>query len=132
MDGGFLTGDLGRFDERHHLELHGRVSSFVNVAGRKVQPQEVEAVLRAAPGVADVRVMGAPDPLRGQQLVACVVKGSSEVTAAGLRSHCAARLAPFKVPRQYVFLERIPLTERGKSDRLQLAAIVHAHIAATR
>jgi acyl-CoA synthetase (AMP-forming)/AMP-acid ligase II len=131
VDGGFLTGDLGRFDLRHHLELHGRVSSFVNVAGRKVQPQEVEAALRAAPGVADVRVLGAPDPLRGQQLVACVVRSSADLTAAALRSHCAARLAPFKIPRQYIFLERIPLTERGKSDRVRLEAIVRDHIAAT-
>ncbi len=133
VDDGFLTGDLGGFDSRHRLELHGRVSSFVNVAGRKVQPQEVEGVLRTAAGVADVRVLGAPDPLRGQQLVACIVGTSSaELTAAALRSHCAARLAPFKVPRQFIFLERIPLTERGKSDRVRLEAIVHAHIAASR
>jgi acyl-CoA synthetase (AMP-forming)/AMP-acid ligase II len=132
VDGGFLTGDLGRFDARHHLQLHGRVSSFVNVAGRKVQPQEVEALLREAPGVADVRVLGAPDALRGQQLVACVVVSSPEVTATVLRSYCAARLAPFKIPRQFVFLDRIPLTERGKADRARLEALVASHIAATR
>ena len=108
------------------------MSSFVNVAGRKVQPQEVEGVLRTVAGVADVRVLGAPDPLRGQQLVACIVASSADVTAAALRSHCAARLAPFKIPRQFIFLERLPLTERGKSDRVQLEAIVRAHIAASR
>jgi acyl-CoA synthetase (AMP-forming)/AMP-acid ligase II len=129
VDGGFLTGDLGRFDARHRLELQGRVSSFVNVAGRKVQPQEVEGVLRAAPGLTDVRVLGAPDPLRGQQLVACVVVTSPDTTAATLRSYCSSRLAAFKIPRQFIFLERIPLTERGKTDRPRLEALVRQLVA---
>ena len=133
MDGGFLTGDLGRFDTRQHLEIHGRVSSFVNVAGRKVQPLEVEAVLRSAPGVTDVRVLGAPDPLRGQQLVACVVMDNGcRDSGAGLRAHCVNRLAPFKIPRRFLFLDCIPLTERGKTDRARLDALVREHVAETR
>lgn len=127
VDGGFLTGDLGAFDEGGRLVLSGRVSSFVNVAGRKVQPQEVEAVLRAAAGVLDVRVVGAPDPLRGEQLVACVVC-AGEHDGTRLRQHCAARLAPFKVPRRYLFLDAIPLTERGKTDAAGLAALISAHL----
>ena len=133
VDGGFLTGDLGRFDARKHLELHGRVSSFVNVAGRKVQPLEVEAVLRGAPGVSDVRVLGVPDALRGQQLVACVVmEGGTAQTGASLRAHCVTRLAPFKIPRRFLFLDGIPLTERGKTDRNRLDALVSEHLSATR
>jgi acyl-CoA synthetase (AMP-forming)/AMP-acid ligase II len=128
LGGGFLTGDIGAFDARGHLTLQGRVSSFVNVAGRKVQPKEVEDVLRQAPGVADVRVVGAPDPRRGEQLVACVVVSSDRVEPAVLREFCSARLASFKVPRQYVFLDRIPLTERGKTDRLRLDAIVRDYV----
>ena len=74
VDGGFLTGDYGAFDARGRLVLAGRVSSFINVAGRKVQPDEVERVLRAMPGVADVaRGRRAPMPRRGQQIVACLV-----------------------------------------------------------
>ena len=72
-DGGFLTGDYGTWDERGRLSLGGRVSSFVNVAGHKVRPDEVEDVLRAMPGVADVRVIGADDSRRGEQIVACIV-----------------------------------------------------------
>lgn len=132
VHGGFLTGDFGRFDQRDHLQLLGRVSSFINVAGKKVQPQEVEAVLRGAPGVMDVRILGAPDPLRGQQLVACIVAASPDVTTIGLRTYCATQLAPFKIPRQFLFLERIPLTERGKTDRAGLEALVLRHVAATR
>src|SRR5262249_36402328 len=62
VDGGFVTADCGEWDAQGRLLLRGRVSSFVNVAGRKVQPGEVEAVLRTMPGVADARVVAAPDP----------------------------------------------------------------------
>ena len=66
VDGGFLTGDLGALGADGRLRLKGRVSAFVNVAGRKVQPDEVEAVLRSHPLVADARVFGLPDERRGR------------------------------------------------------------------
>jgi long-chain acyl-CoA synthetase len=125
-DGGFLTGDYGAWDEGDRLMLLGRVSSFVNVAGRKVQPDEVEQVLRGMPGVADVRVIAAHDERRGQQIVACVVADGSGVTALGVRSFCAARLAPHKIPRRIVFVDAIPLTARGKTDRVALDDLVRA------
>ena len=73
LDGGFLTGDKGYFDEGGRLVLTGRVSPSINVAGLKVDPTEIERILRALPGVADVRVMGASCDRRGQQLVAFIV-----------------------------------------------------------
>jgi long-chain acyl-CoA synthetase len=130
VDGGFVTGDCGEWDRRGRLLLRGRVSSFVNVAGRKVQPGEVEAVLRAMPGVADARVVAAPDPRRGQQIVACIVADlpASSITTISVRRYCAERLASYKVPRAIVFVERIPLTARGKTDRDALDAVVRARL----
>ncbi len=124
VDGGFLTGDLGSFDARGRLTLAGRISSFVNVAGRKVHPDEVERVLRSMAGVVDVRVIGVADPLRGQQLVAGLVVNGSRPTVIGLRQFCGGRLAPHKIPRSFVVLDRIPLTERGKTDRRALERLV--------
>lgn len=121
---GFLTGDFGRFNPRGELSLTGRVSSFINVAGRKVQPEEVESVLRQMPGIADVRVVGASDPARGEQIVACLVPGNGTITALAVRQFSAARLAPYKIPRTIVLLDRIPLNARGKTDRRELEAIV--------
>jgi long-chain acyl-CoA synthetase len=121
---GFLTGDFGRFNPHGVLSLTGRVSSFINVAGRKVQPEEVETVLRQMPGVADVRVLGATDAVRGEQIVACLVPGNGAITALAVRQFAAARLAPYKVPRAIVVLDRIPLNARGKTDRRELEAIV--------
>jgi acyl-CoA synthetase (AMP-forming)/AMP-acid ligase II len=128
VDGGFLTGDYGEWDSCGRLLLRGRASSFVNVAGRKVQPDEVEAVLRAMPGIADVRVVAAPDARRGQQIVACIVVDAraSSITTLVIRRYCAERLASYKVPRAIVFVERIPLTARGKTDRAALDALVRA------
>ena len=127
--GGFLTGDFGRFAAHGHLVLTGRASAFINVAGRKVQPEEVEAVLREMPGVADVRIVGAPDPVRGQQIIACIVPGREGDTGVlSVRRFCGPRLAPHKIPRTIVHLDRIPLTERGKTDRRVLERLVEDHL----
>ena len=122
--GGFLTGDLGVVDAAGQLTLCGRVSSFVNVAGRKVQPDEVERVLRTFDAVSDVRVLGVADARRGELLVACVVPRGGRPSVIALRQYCASRLASYKIPRAFVFVECIPLTERGKTDRIRLRARV--------
>jgi long-chain acyl-CoA synthetase len=132
VDDGFLTGDLGFFNDAGGLVLTGRVSSFINVAGRKVQPDEVEQLLRQMPEIADVRVLGAPDAKRGQMLVACLVPrkltGARPVTALDVRRFCAARLAAYKIPREYLFLDDMPRDDRGKTSRRALEALVADHL----
>src|SRR5262249_21359196 len=127
---GFLTGDYGAWDARGRLLLRGRASSFVNVAGRKVQPDEVEGVLRSMPGIVDVCVVAAPDQRRGEQIVACIVadRRTSAITTLALRRFCAARLASYKIPRTIVFVDAIPMTARGKTDRVALDALVRARL----
>jgi long-chain acyl-CoA synthetase len=127
INGGFLTGDFGRFDSHCRLTLTGRVSSFINVAGKKVQPEEIEHILRCMPGIEDVRVVGASDAARGEMVIACVV-ARTNVTATDVRHFCAARLATHKIPRTVVQLQRIPLTERGKTDRATLDALVREQL----
>jgi long-chain acyl-CoA synthetase len=124
--GGFLTGDLGAFDAEGRLVLAGRVSPFVNVAGRKVQPGEVEQILRQVAGLRDVRVMGVADERRGELLVAFLVMRGPRPSVVELRRFCATRLASFKIPRVFVFLDEIPLTSRGKIDRAALDAAARA------
>lgn len=122
--GGFLTGDLGVINANGELTLTGRMSSFVNVAGRKVQPEEVERVLREHASVVDVRVLGVADERRGEQLVACLVTSGGRPSVIELRRFCGAQLASHKIPRAFVFVDAIPLTERGKTDRVRLRALV--------
>ena len=64
------------------------------------------------------------DPLRGQQLVAGLVVHGSRPSVLELRQFCGGRLAPHKIPRSFVFLDEIPLTERGKTDRRALERLV--------
>lgn len=112
------TEDLGRFDERGHLRILGRRDQVIISGGEKISPVEVEAVLLAA-GLADVAVVGLPDPDWGQVVVACYPAGSS-VDVETLRTFAADRLAPFKQPKRYVAVPNWPRNEYGKLRRAEL------------
>jgi long-chain acyl-CoA synthetase len=120
--GRFLTADLGRFDEAGRLYLVGRISRTVNVAGRKVQPEEVERVLLEIPQVKEAAVFGLPDATRGERLVSCLA-ASPDLTPIDVRRHCARLLSPHKIPRAIIILEQLPRTARGKIDRKALEGL---------
>lgn len=120
--GRFLSSDLGRFDEAGRLFLVGRVSAMVNVAGRKVQPEEVERVLLQMPQVREASVLGVPDDTRGERLVACLA-ADADLTPLAVRRHCARLLSPHKIPRAILVLPALPRTSRGKVDRQALLAL---------
>jgi acyl-CoA synthetase (AMP-forming)/AMP-acid ligase II len=96
---------------------------LVNVAGRKVDPVEVERTLLSLPEIADARVFGMACDRRGQQVVAFIVRADATLTPIGIRQRCAARLSPHKIPRLFVFLDRFPVDARGKIDRRALQAL---------
>ena len=118
--GGFLTGDLGYLNDEGRLVLTGRVSPLVNVAGRKVDPAEVERRLLELPGIADARVLGMADDTRGQQVVAFLVRANAALTPLVIRQWCAETLSTHKIPRRFVFVDRFPVDARGKIDRCAL------------
>ena len=76
------------------------------------------------PGIADVRVLGAPTRCAASRSSPAWSPGNGAITALAVRQFCAARLAPHKIPRTIVWLDRIPLTARGKTDRRELEAMV--------
>ena len=125
VDGGFLTGDIGTFDGSGRVVLRRRVSRFINVAGRKVDPAEVEAVVREMPGVVETTVIGMPCDTRGEQVVVCI-RRDGLLSDADVRAYCAARLAVFKVPRQVVFADALPVGARGKLDRQAIQTLIGA------
>jgi len=114
---GFLTADLGTMAADGRLTLLGRVSGFVNVAGRKVHPREVERTIAEMVGVAHVSVFGIESGARGQELVACVHRRHTDLSVAAIRKHCATVLSPFKVPRAVVFTDELAVDNRGKTIR---------------
>ena len=117
--GAFVPGDLVRRTARG-LYLAGRTSDVINVAGRKLNPLEVEARIAACPGVAQVVVFGVPSALRGEEAVACVAGAGLE--AAAVQRFCHETLSPWQVPRAVWIVAEIPVNERGKISRRALAA----------
>jgi acyl-CoA synthetase (AMP-forming)/AMP-acid ligase II len=103
--------------------LTGRASSLVNVAGRKVDPAEVERTLLDLPGISDARVLGMPCERRGQQVVAFIVRADAALTPIAIRRLCAVSLSTHKIPRRFVFVDRFPVDARGKLDRPALQAL---------
>jgi O-succinylbenzoic acid--CoA ligase len=122
-DGWLHTGDLGRFGQRSRLEITGRKADTIVSGGENVAPAEVEAALLEHPAVADAAVFGRPDAEWGEAVSALVVlRAGASIDAAGLREHCSARLAQFKVPKGFGFAERLPRSETGKLLRSEHAS----------
>jgi fatty-acyl-CoA synthase len=89
--------------------------------GENIYPREIENVLFAHPAVADVAVVGVPDDKWGEQVAAFVrVNGDDVVTQAELFAYLRERLAPFKTPRHWVFVDEFPLTASGKVKKFVL------------
>jgi acyl-CoA synthetase (AMP-forming)/AMP-acid ligase II len=111
VDGWYRTGDLAEADADGYLTIVGRVGEVIRTGGESVAPAEVEAVVRDHPDVADVAVIGVPDPQWGEVVCAVVVPASSAgLTLAGVRAFCGTRLASFKHPRRLEVVDVIPRT----------------------
>jgi o-succinylbenzoate---CoA ligase len=120
-DGWLHTGDLGALDDSGRLTIVGRKSDTIVSGGENVAPAEVEAALLEHPEVTDAAVLGRPDPEWGEAVVAQVVlRDGAGADAGDLRAHCAGRLAPFKVPKRFEIVARVPRGVTGKLLRRQL------------
>lgn len=120
-DGWLHTGDIGRLDEEGYLWVTGRRTETIISGGENVMPAEVEAVLRRHPAIADAAVLGRPDPEWQEAVTALIVLANAErPSEEELRAHCAASLAPFKVPKRFEFADALPRTAAGKLQRHRL------------
>lgn len=117
-DGTFQPPDL-LVREPDGFRIVGRESDLVNVAGRKVNPAEIERVLSSFPGIQEAVVCSGENAARGEEI--CALVASDAIPASLLRQHCAGKLAPWKVPRRFAFVEKIPTTIRGKISRREIA-----------
>jgi long-chain acyl-CoA synthetase len=103
------------------LQIVGRVSDLINVAGKKVNPYEVEAQLLEFPGIEQAAVFGRESALRNQEVAACVL-ASGGVRESDLLEFCRTRLSGWQVPKRIFFVDKMPISERGKISRRELAA----------
>jgi len=113
-DGWLHTGDLGRRDVQGYFFVTGRVKALIITGGENVSPVEVEEVLRQHPGVADVAVIGTPHPKWGEQVTAVVVARDGAHDADELAAFAGSRLAGFKRPRRWEFVEALPRNAANK------------------
>jgi acyl-CoA synthetase (AMP-forming)/AMP-acid ligase II len=122
-DGWVTTGDLGAVGDDGNLRLAGRVSEMYIRGGYNVYPAEVEAVLGELHGVAQVAVVGIPDPVLGEIGAAFVVPAAAGPPPAldDLRSVCRGRLADYKAPDRLYLVGELPLTPMAKIDKRALA-----------
>ncbi|MEU6670992.1 beta-ketoacyl synthase N-terminal-like domain-containing protein, partial [Streptomyces sp. NPDC046727] len=121
-DGWFRTGDLARRDAAGYFTVCGRLKDLIIRGGENIHPDEVEAVLRTAPSVADAGVAGAAHDTLGEVPVAWVVPGPDGLDLPALLDHCRARLSAYKIPERIHEVSGIPRTASGKIVRRLLAA----------
>jgi long-chain acyl-CoA synthetase len=114
---------MGCLDADGFLTLKDRSKDLVISGGSNIYPREVEEALLLAPGVAEVSVVGAPDPEWGEVVVAFVVAESGRaVTPAELDAVCLRHIARFKRPKRYEFVDSLPKNNYGKVLKTQLRA----------
>lgn len=112
--GYFYTGDLGKKDKLANLYITGRKTSFINVAGSKVDPIEVEEVIKRYPGVKEVIIVGSPNKLHGEVVKAVIVSNGRPVDKKELLVFCREKMADFKIPRVVEFRDKLPKSSLGK------------------
>jgi long-chain acyl-CoA synthetase len=123
VDGWFRTGDLGTKDEDGYVTIVDRKKDMVLRGGYNVYPREVEEVLLRHPAVAQVAVIGVPDPQYGEEVCAVVVKEpGQEISEAELSTWSKEHLAAYKYPRRVVFTDAFPLGPSGKVLKRELVA----------
>lgn len=130
-DGWLRTGDVGRFSPDGRLEVIDRLRDLIITGGVNVSPVEVEHVLAEHPGVADLAVVGGPDPEWGERVVAHVVPRDRDTppTLADLRAFARDRLPPAELPREVVLLDEVPRSPGGKILRRNLRADPRSSVA---
>jgi acyl-CoA synthetase (AMP-forming)/AMP-acid ligase II len=115
------TGDLGRLDADGYLYFVDRKKDLIKTGGENVYPQEVEAVLNQHPAIADLTVIGLPDPTWGQAVTAVIVpKVGSAVSLEDVKAFCQGKIAGYKIPKAIEFVDKIPRNETGKVIKREL------------
>jgi fatty-acyl-CoA synthase len=115
------TGDLGSMDQHGYLRVQGRLKDMIIRGGENIYPREIEDVLFTHPDVANVAVIGVPDPEWGEAVAAFVqARPGTDPDGPTLEAFCRLHMAPHKVPRRWRFVSRLPQTASGKIQKFLL------------
>jgi len=121
IDGWLKTGDVGYLDEENFLFLKGRKDDIINIGGEKINPQEIEVIVKQLEGIEEVVAFGIENEIFGQVVKLHIVKSiESNLDKSKILIHCMKNLEKFKIPTKIDFVEKIPKTSYGKVKRFML------------
>jgi len=120
-EGWLHTGDMGYMDEEGYLFISGRIKEMINRGGENIYPREIEIPLEHHPNVAEVAVVGMPDPALGERVRACIIlKEPGSMSADDVRVYLQDKLAKYKIPERVDFMDAFPRNPTGKILKHQL------------
>ncbi|HXM56819.1 MAG TPA: AMP-binding protein [Candidatus Dormibacteraeota bacterium] len=118
------TGDLATMDDDGYLNIVGRIKDMIIRGGENIYPREIEEFLYTHPDVADVQVIGVPSERYGEEVMAWIrSREGATVTADDLEAYCRGRIATYKIPRYWKFVDGFPLTVTGKVQKFRMREV---------
>jgi len=124
------TGDLAVMDGDGYVNIVGRIKDMVLRGGENIYPREVEEFLYTKPEIADVQVIGVPDVKYGEELMAWVkLRPGASLNGEQLRAFCKGKIATFKIPRYWKFVDAFPMTVNGKIQKYKMRELAVEELA---
>jgi len=128
-EGWLRTGDIAIMDEEGYIDVTGRIRDMVIRGGENIYPREVEEFLYTHPGIADVQIVGVPDPKYGEELMAWIIpKEGVVLDVDSVREFCKGSISHHKVPRYIEFTDEYPMTASGKIMKYKLQEMSESKI----
>lgn len=123
-DGWLHTGDLAAMDENGYFRITGRGKDVIIRGGENIYPREIEEFLHTCPGISSVQVIGVPDPVYGEQVMAWVkpLPGAT-LTPEAITQFSEGRIAKYKIPKYIKFVDSFPMTVTGKVQKFKMREI---------
>jgi fatty-acyl-CoA synthase len=118
------TGDLATMDEDGYLNIVGRIKDMIIRGGENIYPREVEEFLYTHADVSDVQVIGIPSERYGEEVMAWVrVREGAAITGDDLAAYCKGKIATYKIPRYWKFVDEFPMTVTGKVQKFRMREV---------
>jgi fatty-acyl-CoA synthase len=115
------TGDLATMDEDGYVNIVGRIKDMIIRGGENIYPREIEEFLYTHPDVSDVQVIGVPSERYGEEVMAWVkVREGASLQEEGLTEFCRGKIASYKIPRYWKFVDSFPMTVTGKIQKFKM------------
>lgn len=120
-EGWLHTGDIAVMDEEGYVNITGRLKDMIIRGGENIYPREIEEFLYTHPKILDVQVVGVPDPVYGEQVMAFIrLKPGETMTEDEVRAYCEGKIAHYKIPKYVKFVDEYPMTASGKVQKYKL------------